>query len=145
MMDILGCETVADLQEVDIEELLTVASVVFGLSVGPERDGNYLPLDLYEEYANGAVKNIDILQGCNKDESNYFVHSMGPDTFELWAANRMTQGIAQLPDEDQELVTSFLNDAPGEQWERYSALFSQLWFNTERRMSGRFMTRKKKK
>ena len=51
-----------------------MATIVCGLRKGPERDGRYLPLDPYEEYTNGALKNIDILQGCNKDEMNYFVH-----------------------------------------------------------------------
>ena len=71
-----------------------------------------------------------------------------------------------------ERVKSFLNDTPGEQWERDSALISQLWFNaahfrmaeeqaagsgksylcsvriflrTEKHMSGNFMTQRKKK
>lgn len=38
--------------------------------VTPEKDGKWLPLDLYEAYANGAAKDIEILQGCNIDESN---------------------------------------------------------------------------
>ena len=60
---------------------------------------------------------------------NYFVVTMGPDIFEQWAADRMTQGLAQMSDEDQELMTSFLEDAQGEEFERASALLSQLWFN----------------
>ena len=129
IMDTLGCKTVADLQKVDVEELLDATSIVGGLRIGPERDGSYLPLDPYAEYASGAVKNIDILHGFNKDEMNYFVHSMGPEVFEMWADARKSQGIAKLPKEDQERVTSYLKDTPGEQWEKDSALFSQLWFN----------------
>ena len=127
-MGLLGCETAADLQKVGTEKLLEASIVALGLSVSSERDGNYLPLDPYEEYGNGSHKNIDILHGCNKDEMDYFVHAIGPDNFVLWAADRMTHRMAKLTDEDQKLVPSFLENAQGEEYERNSALFSQLWF-----------------
>ena len=128
IMEILGCRTVSDLNKVDAEKLLGV-SVVTGLRIGPERDGSYLPIDPYEAYANGALKDIEILHGCNKDEMNYFVHLMGPELFEMWAADRKTKKIAKLTDEDKERVESFCNSVEGENYEKDSRLFSQLWFN----------------
>ena len=128
VMEVLGCKTVADLNKIDIETLLK-ASAVTGLLIGPERDGKYLPLDPYEAYANGAAKDIEILHGCNKDEMNYFVHLMGPELFEMWATDRKSKKIAKLPDEDKERVESFCNSVEGESYEKYSRLFSQLWFN----------------
>ena len=128
VMELLGCKTVADLNKVDAEKLLE-ASAVTGLRIGPERDGKYLPLDPYEAYAKGAVKDIEILHGCNKDEMNYFVHLMGPELFEMWAADRKTRGIAKLPDEDKARVESFLGSTEGEAYEKDSRLFSQFWFN----------------
>ena len=53
---------------------------------------------------------------------------MGPDNFVLWAADRTTHRMAKLTEEDQKLVPGFLENAQGEEYERYSALFSQLWF-----------------
>ena len=128
IMDILGCKTVADLREIDIETLLKV-SMVIGLRCGPERDGKYFPLDPYEAYANGAMKNIDFLHGCNKDEMNYFVAFSGPEFIEMWASDRMTRKIAQLPEEDKQRLMSFYNDVEGEKYEKDCQLFSQLWFN----------------
>ena len=128
LMEILGCKTVADLQKVDVSKLLEV-SIVVGLRVGPERDGKYLPVDPYKAYADGAVKDIEILHGCNKDEMNYFVYLMGPELFETWAADRKTRKIAKLPAEDKERIDSFLNSAGGENYDKESKLFSQLWFN----------------
>ena len=128
VMEILGCKTVADLNKVDAEKLLQ-ASAVTGLRIGPERDGKYLPLNPYEAYANGAVKDIEILHGCNKDEMNYFVHLMGPELFEMWFADRKTRRIAGLPDEDKERIESFCDSVEGENYEKGSRLFSQLWFN----------------
>ena len=128
MMAILGCKTVADLQKVDVRTFLAVANVC-GLRVGPERDGKYLPVDPYEAYANGAAKDIEILHGCNKDEMNYFVHLMGPELFEMWAADRKTRRIARLPEKDKQLITSYCDSVEGENYEKDSRLFSQLWFN----------------
>ena len=73
----LGCKTVADLQKVDIEKLILTASDALSLRVWAERDGRILPLDPYEAYANGAAKDLDIMQGCTKDEMNYFVYHIG--------------------------------------------------------------------
>ena len=128
IMEILGCKTVAELNKIDAETLLQ-ASEVTGLRIGPERDGKYLPLDPYEAYEKGAVKDIELLHGCNKDEMNYFVHLMGPELFETWAIDRKSKKIAKLPDEDKALAESFCNSAEGEGYEKDSRLFSQLWFN----------------
>ena len=128
VMELLGCKTVADLGKVDAEKLLQ-ASAVTDLLIGPERDGKYLPLNPYEAYAKGALKDIELLHGCNKDEMNYFVYFMEPDAFETWATDRKLKKIAKLPDEDRERVESFLSSAEGEEYEKYSRLFSQLWFN----------------
>ena len=128
VMKLLGCKTVADLNQVDAEKLLEVSAVT-GLRIGPERDGKYLPVDPYEAYANGAVKDIEILHGCNKDEMNYFVHLMGPELFEMWASDRKTKRIAKLPGRDKELIENFLSSVEGEKYKKDSRLFSQLWFN----------------
>ena len=128
VMDILGCKSVAELNKIGVDKLLK-ASAVTGLRIGPERDGKYLPLDPYEAYAKGDVKDIEILHGCNKDEMNYFVYLMGPETFEMWAADRKTRKIANLPDEDKEKVERFCGNAVGKDYEKDSDLFSQLWFN----------------
>ena len=128
VMELLGCKTVADLGKVDAEKLLQ-ASAVTGLRIGPERDGKYLPLDPYEAYEKGAVKDIELLHGCNKDEMNYFVYFMGPELFEMWATDRKSKKIAKLPEEDRERAESFYSSAEGEDYEKDSRLFSQLWFN----------------
>ena len=128
VMELLGCKTVADLNKVDAEKLLQ-ASAVTGLRIGPERDGKYLPLDPYEAYEKGAVKDIEILHGCNKNEMNYFVHLMGPELFEMWAVDRKSKRIAKLPNEDKARVERFLSSVEGEEYEKDSRLFSQFWFN----------------
>ena len=130
VMDILGCKTVADLQKVNVEKLLQVCAVTLGLRVWAERDGNYLPLDPYEAYANGAAKDIDIMQGCHKDEMGYFVVGFGLEGYNAWAADRKAKKMAQLTEEEKALVESFCNDAKdvSPEYSSTTRLFDQIVF-----------------
>jgi len=126
-IEILGCKTVADLQKVDIQKLFDASAVLF-MRQFPERDGNCLPLDPYDAYANGAAKDIDFLQGCNKDEINFFVQNFGVEIFNKWADERKTKLFARLTDAEKALVESFCNDIGGESCEKNSRLFEQIIF-----------------
>ena len=128
LMDMLGCKTVADLKKVEAQRIFD-ASAAFTLRQFPERDGRYLPLDPFAAYAKGAAKDIDFLQGCNKDEFDFFVYSFGLDGFKEWAADRKARGLVKLTDKEKALVDSFVGDVKGEDYEGDSRLFSQIWFN----------------
>lgn len=64
-----------------------------GIRTYPERDGNFLPLNPWEAYANGAAKDIAFLQGCNKDETNTFLAAMGEDAWNAWAKERKAEKL----------------------------------------------------
>ena len=129
LMGVLGCKTVSDLQKIGVDKLME-ASAVLGLRIWPERDGNYLPLDPYEAYANGEAKDIDILQGCNKDELGYFIFGFGLDNYKLFETDRMAKKIAQLTEEEKVLVESYCKDAKdvGPEYSCISRLFDQIVF-----------------
>ena len=128
VMEALGCKTVADLQKVSAEDLMKVWAPRFGLynvlgvRTMPERDGIHLPLNPWEAYANGAAKDIEFLQGCNKDEMNTFMAAMDMDTWNAWAKERTAEKLTQLSDKEKELVESYCNDESAVQ------LFSQIMF-----------------
>ena len=129
IMEMLGCKTVADLQKVDVKKMVEAMGSLGGMCVGPERDGKYLPLDPYEAYANGAAKDIEFLQGVNKDELNYFmVISGGAETFVEFARKRWAENSTQLTDEEKALVESFCKDIKGESYETFCRLYDQIWF-----------------
>ena len=128
LMNIVGCKTVADLLKVDAQKLFE-ASAVLTLRQFPERDGRYLPLEPYEAYAKGAAKDIEILQGCNKDEFDFFVYGFGVEAFQKWAADRKARGLKKLSNEEKAHLASFCNDVNGASYEKDSRLFSQIWFN----------------
>ena len=128
-MDILGCKTVADLQKIEVEKLLAALETLGDMRIGPERDGKYLPLDPYEAYANGAAKDIDILQGCNKDEMNFFMAESGVGApFVEEYTRRFAKNSVLLTDKEKALVESFCKDVKGEKYEQLCRLYDQIWF-----------------
>ena len=130
LMEALNCKTVADLQKVDAQKLVSTATAAIPLRIAPERDGRLLPIDPWEAIANGAVKDITFLQGCNKDEMNFFLVGMGgPEPFIEWAINRKAMKLANLTDEEKALTESYCKDVKGESYEPYTRLLSQLMFN----------------
>ena len=134
VMEALGCKTVADLLKVSAEkftdtwERLYGFYQVLGIRTFPERDGSFLPLNPWEAYAHGAAKDIAFLQGCNKDEMNTFLGTIGADAWNAWANERMTEKLAQLTAKEKELVESYCSDIRGESYESTVRLFSQIMF-----------------
>ena len=133
IMDALDCKTVADLQKIVPEVLaepqgrLLGMYQVLGLRTWPERDGRIVPQNPYDEYEKGAAKDIDILQGCNKDEMNCFVSSQGVERFNEWGEKRKAEMLSKLTDEEKVLVESYCKDQ-GDGYEYYSHLVDQwLW------------------
>ena len=110
VMERLGCKTVADLQKVNVEKFLHEAGAALNLRVWAERDGRILPLDPYKAYADGVAKNIDFLQGCNKDEMGYFVWGFGLEAYNAFADYRMAKKMAQLTADEKALVESYCKD-----------------------------------
>ena len=111
VMEALGCKTVADLQKVEVEKILQAAGIALNLRTWAERDGRTVPLDPYEAYAEGAAKNIDLLQGCNKDEMGYFVWGFGLDAWNAFAADRKANKLSQMTADEKALAESYCKDA----------------------------------
>ena len=130
LMEALGCKTVAELQKVDVEQIVLKADSLLGLRTWAERDGNILPLNPYEAYANGAAKDIDFLQGCTKDELGYFVWCFGKEGFNEFAADRKAKKLAQLTEEEKALVESYCKNAKDvtPDYSADSRLFDQIVF-----------------
>ena len=129
LMESLGCKTVADLQKVDVDQFLK-ATVPLTLRVWAERDGKNLPMDPYDAYASGAAKDIDIMQGCNKDEMGYFIFGFGLEAYNAFEAERYAKKMAQLTDEEKPLVEGFCKDVIGAtpEYSSISRLFDQFVF-----------------
>ena len=130
VMERLGCKTVADLQKVDVEKLLYESGIALNLRVWAERDGRIVPLDPYAAYKDGAAKNVDFLQGCNKDEMGYFVWGFGLDAYNMFADSRKTKKMTQLTADEKALVESYCRDLKdtSPEYTCESRLFDQIVF-----------------
>jgi para-nitrobenzyl esterase len=134
LMDALGCKTVGDLKELSAEEITAAWTDLYGfyqvvgLRTFPERDGDFLPLNTWEAYAHGAANDIEILQGCNKDEMNTFLGVLGEQHWNAWANERKAEKLAALTDEEKGLVESYCYDIEGASYESTVRLFSQIMF-----------------
>lgn len=109
LLESIGCKTVADLQKMDPMKLVE-ASEVIAMRMFPEKDGKYLPKDPWTAYENGAAKDIDFLQGCNKDELCYVVSAAGVEAAHMFGADGAANKIAELTEEEKALVESYCND-----------------------------------
>ncbi|WP_049962510.1 carboxylesterase/lipase family protein [Oribacterium sp. FC2011] len=129
VFEVLGCKTVADLKNLDVEKIVEATSVL-ALRIWAERDGNFLPKNPYDEYENGAVKDIDILQGCNKDEMGLFINSYGVETYNAMFAIRKARKLDQLTEEEKVLVESYCADVKDAtpEYTADSRLFDQIAF-----------------
>ncbi len=128
LMDELCCKTVSDLRKLDAGALVKAAGDVFLLRGLPERDGSFLPFNTFDAYAEGAVRDIDILIGCNKEEMSTWLGSMGDEGYNAWAGDLKAKKLDQLTDEEKELVESFYQDVRGERSRQLSTLLDQIWF-----------------
>ena len=129
IMKELGCTTVADLMKLDPGKIVEAAANVVTMPLTtPERDGKFLPKEPYAAYESGAVKDIVIMQGCTKDECDYFVGGAGTEAFTPWAERCKAEKLAQLTDEEKALVESYLADMQGTDYEILSNFLDQFWF-----------------
>ena len=129
LMELLGCETVAELQKLDAAALLK-ASPALAYRIWAERDGKLLPSAPFAAYANGAAKDIPLLMGCNKDEGGFLAFSMGVEGCTAFAADFKAQTLQALPEENKTLVESFCENAKdvGPEYPRELRLLDQAVF-----------------
>jgi len=130
LLKALDCKTVADLQKIEINKIVEVASQVISMPLTtPERDGRFLPLEAFDAYEAGAAKDLDFMQGCTKDECSYFVAGFGVEGFMPWAKNCKAEKLAQCTDEEKALVEGYFENSRGEDYEKLSSFLDQYWFN----------------
>ena len=130
IMDVLGCKTVADLMNTDVDKIVQAAGAVASMPLTtPERDGVFLPREAFDAYESGAAKDFDIMQGCTKDECSYFVAVVGPEAFMPLAEKCKAEKLSQLTEEEKALVESYLADSQGEDYDILSHFLDQFWFN----------------
>ena len=135
-----GSKTMEDLVSISEAKIKEINEEIFNYLNYAERDGITLPLDLYGAYKSGKGKDIDMLLGTNKDESRYWMITMGYYTNLLSGEFIYKHGlpilyennIKVLSDEDKEYVKEFMhiqNPYQKKIW-KITEFYNELLFRT---------------
>ena len=128
LMEALGCKTVADLINCPAEKIADTAGDILALRAWPERDGNLIPLDPYDAYLKGEAKDIDILEGCNKDEMGQFACFMTPAGFTEYFGTRYDHRFKTMTKEDVNKAKQFMDITRGNQFHKTFKFGDQVFF-----------------
>ena len=128
LLEALGCTTVAELCALPAEKIANAQATLLPLRVWPERDGKLIPLDPYDAYLQGEAAEIDLLEGCNKDEMGQFAHFMGADFFTENFSQRYENRFKTMPAEDVEKAKSFMDITLGNKFRKVFKLGDQVFF-----------------
>ena len=128
LLEALGCKTVADLCACPAEKIADTAGTILALRDWPERDGKLIPLDPYGAYLDGEAREIDILEGCNKDEMGQFACFMTPAGFTEYFNARYDYRFSTMTAEDVEKAKSFMDNTAGNRFFKTFKFGDQVFF-----------------
>ena len=131
-----GALNMDDLLALSEDEIKKIHSKISSYVCYPIRDGNILPVDLYEGLKSGKGKEIDMLLGSNKDEIRYFILNMGDFTNYYKGKFLFTHGLPilyenyykQLSSEDKEKVKEFMNLQNDKKIWKITEFFNEIIF-----------------
>ena len=128
LLEELNCKTVAELNACPPEQIAQVAGTLLALRDWPERDGKLLPLDPFDAYLQGEAKEIDLLEGCNKDEMGQFAYFMKPEMFTEYFIKRFEHRFETMPPEDVAKAREFMDVTAGNRYHKVFKLADQIYF-----------------
>ena len=131
-----GASNMDDLMALSEDEIKKIHGEISSYDCYPIRDGNILPMDLYEGFKYGKGKEIDMLLGSNKDEIRYFILNMGEFTNYYKGKFLFTHGLPilyenyykKLSSEDKEKVKEFMNLQNDKRIWKITEFFNEIIF-----------------
>ncbi len=116
LLELSGCTNMDELLTLSEDEL---KSIVDKMTVNdyPERDGVILSEELYDEYADGKAKEVDLLIGTTSDEYRYWINETaysndttdGYSIYKEEVPETVQEIIDCLPEADQQYANDFMN------------------------------------
>lgn len=129
LVELTGLDDVNELVKLPIDKLIEVNKVLNDLNNFPMRDGNLIPLDPYQAYFEKEVSKIDILQGTNANEMNYWIGELGglfPYSYGM--PIKFRKDVHSLEEDDQLKVKAFLELLKGNKINKISEFYNELMF-----------------
>ena len=128
VLDATGVKTVARLQELSQNEIITLNDEVGEFFRFPERDDAVIPEDPYSRF-DGFNAGIDMLIGTNADETCYWIDAMGgEEKFEFFSKLWYRFITASLSSEQRSNLSRFLDVVPKDKPWPVAELLNDLMF-----------------
>jgi len=136
LLETSGCSNMEELKALSLDELMAISDEISDSNIFPERDGIVLPEDLYEEYASGKGKNIDMMIGSNADECRYWIKEMGYYSnlvdgdliYKIGMPMMLDNNLLLMSKEDQNIVKSFISDLDDKRIWNITEFYNEMLF-----------------
>ena len=128
VLDATGAKTVAELQSLSTDDIISLNDEVGEFFRFPERDGAVIPEDPYSRF-DGFNSGIDMLIGSNSDEARYWIDAMGGEENFDMATQLWYRYIARSLDSLQsENASRFIDIVPEDNPWPVAELLNDLMF-----------------
>ena len=127
LVKLTGLNNMKDLINLPTEKFLEANEILNNINNFPMRDGKLIPLDPYEAWKN--VKDIDVLQGTNKNEMNYWIGELGGlFAYSYGMPIKFEHDLKSLKDEDKKKVRKFIKNMKDNEINKISEFYNEIMF-----------------
>lgn len=127
LVKLTGLNNMKDLINLPTEKFLEANEILNNINNFPMRDGKLIPLDPYEAWK--KVKDIDVLQGTNKNEMNYWIGELGGlFAYSYGMPIKFEHDLKSLKDEDKKKVRKFIKNMKDNEINKISEFYNEIMF-----------------
>ena len=104
-----GAKNMKDLLSLSEKKIAEIYEDLIDYNNYPQRDGNFLPLDLYKDFQSGKGKDIDMILGCTQNETMYWSKTRGEILFNLILPVLYENDLKKISKEDKQYADEFMS------------------------------------
>ena len=104
-----GAKNMKDLLLLSEKKIAEIYEDLIDYNNYPQRDGNFLPLDLYKDFQSGKGKDIDMILGCTQNETMYWSKTRGEILFNLILPVLYENDLKKISKEDKQYADEFMS------------------------------------
>ena len=94
----------------------------------PQRDGYFLPIDLYEAYQSGKGQDIDMILGSSQNETKYWSKTRGKILYNLIMPVLYENELKKISKEDRQYANEFMSLLNGNNIQKISEFYDEVVF-----------------
>ena len=94
----------------------------------PQRDGYFLPIDLYEAYQSGKGQDIDMILGSSQNETKFWSKTRGKILYNLIMPVLYENDLKKISKEDRQYADEFMSLLNGNNIQKISEFYDEVVF-----------------